>query len=173
MITNLKFGSNWKTLFIAACCLAWVACITDDSRNKTKGPVALGEPTMKVDDPATLTTIQWLDSSLNKGSVVEGTQVEVIFRFKNTGDKPLVIESAQPSCGCTVAEKPEQPILPGAEGRIKAVFNSNGRTGHNHKTLTVRANTKPNASQMVEFNVDVVGKNEGPKAAGNSDVKTF
>lgn len=94
-------------------------------------------------DPASLTTIQWLDSALDKGTITEGEKIEVAYRFKNTGSKPLVIKDVQPSCGCTVAEKPEEPIAPGGEGVIKGIFNSANKPGPNHKTITVVANTQP------------------------------
>ena len=174
MITPIRFEKT-KLLLVALISVLWMSCITDDSKTPTAaGPLAPGmaDPNKAV-DPATLTTIQWLDSVLDKGSVLEGTKVEVLFRFKNTGTKPLVIESTKASCGCTVAEKPEEPIMPGQEGRIKAVFNSQGRTGSNHKTITVVANTSPSPNHIVEFNVNVLGKTEGPKAATAPDTKQF
>lgn len=95
-------------------------------------------------DPASLTSIQWIDSTLDKGTITEGEKIEVAYRFKNSGNKPLVIKEVRPSCGCTVAEKPEKPIAPGDEGVIKGVFNSANKLGPNHKTMHVIANTEPN-----------------------------
>lgn len=161
-----------KTFLIAATCIGWMSCITEEAKTPN-GPVAPGQTAEVAADPASLTTIQWLDSVINKGTVLEGTKMEVVFRFKNSGQKPLVIESAQPSCGCTIAEKPEEPIMPGQEGQIKAVFNSQGRTGANHKTITVHANTSPSGTHLVEFNVNVVGKTEGPKAASTTPASQF
>ena len=34
----------------------------------------------------------------------------IIFEIKNISDKPVVVENASASCGCTVPEKPEKPI---------------------------------------------------------------
>src|SRR6476660_281482 len=93
-------------------------------------------------DSTQLTTVEWLDSAKDFGKIQEGQKLEVAFRFRNTGNKPLVIQRVQPSCGCTVAEQPKEPIAPGAEGQIKASFNSEGRVGTNHKTLYVYANMK-------------------------------
>jgi len=73
----------------------------------------------------------------------------------NSGTRPLIIERVQPSCGCTVAEQPEAPILPGKEGEIKASFNSEGRVGINHKKLYVYANTRGSQSNEVNFSVVV------------------
>ena len=90
------------------------------------------------------TTIEWLDSTfIDLGKKPEGKSIEISFRFKNTGDKPLVIKEVRASCGCTVPEKPEKPILPGETGSIKVVFNSKGKVGHNEKNITVMANTQP------------------------------
>jgi len=107
-------------------------------------------------DSTSLTTIEWLDSA-NKdfGKIPEGKKLDVSFRFKNTGDKPLIISKVQPSCGCTVAEEPTEPVLPGNEGVIKASFNSQGRVGVNHKTLYVSANTKKTQTHELHFVVEV------------------
>lgn len=103
-----------------------------------------------------VTTIEWLDSTLlHLAPVKEGQIVEVSYRFRNSGDKNLVIENVHAPCGCTVPEKPEQPFAPGQEGVIKAKFNSNGKSGDNNKTITVTANTKPSKEHQLEFSIKV------------------
>lgn len=112
-----------------------------------------------------LTTIQWLDSARNFGKITEGQKLSVSFRFKNSGDKPLVIQSVHPACGCTVADYPKEPIAPGQEGEITGEFNSDGRPGQNHKEITVYTNTAVHTHNLV-FDVDVVGKPQ-PQAPAN------
>lgn len=109
-------------------------------------------------DTARFTTIQWLDSSRDYGKIPEGQKLDVSFRFRNTGSTPLVIGQVQPSCGCTVADPPREPIAPGAEGLIKASFNSNGRVGINHKSLYVTTNTKGSQNFALKFVVEVLKK---------------
>ena len=109
-------------------------------------------------DTARFTTIQWLDSSRDYGKIPEGQKLDVAFRFRNTGTTPLVIGQVHPSCGCTVADPPREPIAPGAEGQIKAAFNSEGRVGINHKSLVVTANTKGSQSFALQFVVEVLKK---------------
>lgn len=104
-----------------------------------------------------LTTIQWIDSVRKFGKIQEGQKVALSFRFKNTGDKPLVIESVKPACGCTVADYPKQPLKPGEEGEITGEFDSQGREGQQHKEITVTTNT-PSRTQNIMFEVTVVGK---------------
>jgi hypothetical protein len=89
------------------------------------------------------TTVQIIDTAYNFGKVVNGDKVEYNFRFKNTGKKPLIITNTAASCGCTVAEKPEQPVMPGETSFIKVVFNSKGKVGHNEKSITVTSNANP------------------------------
>jgi len=107
-------------------------------------------------DSTKFTTIQWIDSTKDYGKIAEGQKLDVSFRFKNTGDKPLIIRSVRPSCGCTAAEPPKEPIAPGAEGTIKASFNSQGREGINRKDIYVEANTKGTQNHVVHFDVEVV-----------------
>lgn len=106
-------------------------------------------------DTANATTIEWIDSTtLDLGKLKKDQQVEVTFRFKNSGDKNLVIESVSAGCGCTIPEKPEKPFAPGEEGIIKARFNGSG-SGHISKTVTVVANTKPYKDHLLTFTGDI------------------
>ncbi len=89
------------------------------------------------------TTVQLIDSIIDFGTVADGEKVVVNYRFKNTGSTPLIVLNASASCGCTVPEKPEKPVLPGETSYIKVEFNSQGRVGQAHKDITVIANTTP------------------------------
>lgn len=109
-------------------------------------------------DTTNVTDIQWLDSVDQKlGTVKQGEQVAVSWRFKNAGSKNLVIGSVTAGCGCTIPETPKEPIEPGKEGVIKAVFNSENQSGSQHKTVMVMANTKPNSHQLT-FSIEVESK---------------
>lgn len=110
-------------------------------------------------DPANLTTIEWLDTKeRDMGKMMEGQKLEVSFRFKNTGTKPLLISKVWAQCGCTVPETPKEPYAPGQEGVIKASFDSQGRGGTlNTKEVYVNANTEPVTNVLV-FTVDVKKK---------------
>lgn len=153
-----------KRLVIVLSALIALAACQGNSQEKS---VATDSPASPVEkpaestpstDPATYTTIQWIDSAKDMGQIVEGQKLEVSFRFKNTGDKPLIIQSIQPSCGCTVADKPEEPIAPGKEGVIKGVFDSAGKPGVNTKTMTVLANTQGTTAHHLSFTVNVQKK---------------
>jgi hypothetical protein len=144
-----------------------MGCINDPGPTPPLAP----ESNTAAANPKNLTTILWLDSVKNMGTILEGQKLEVVFRFRNTGSNPLVIASATPSCGCTVPSKPEKPILSGQEGEIKAVFDSQGRTGTNHKSISVQANTEGGMAHNLIFDVQVIGKTDGPKAVETAPQK--
>ncbi len=58
------------------------------------------------------------------GKIKQNVPVTYYFEIKNTSDKPVVVENASASCGCTVPEKPEKPINPGATGKLKVQYNA-------------------------------------------------
>jgi hypothetical protein len=89
------------------------------------------------------TTVVVIDTTFDFGKLNEGEIVEYNYRFKNTGNKPLIIEEAIASCGCTVPEKPDHAIAPGEMGFIKVKFNSDHRPGETHKSITVTSNAVP------------------------------
>lgn len=132
----------------------WMAsCHQPDAKSNGESSMLLPK------DSSMNTKITWLDSTTRDyGIIPEGQKLEVAYRFLNSGSKPLIIARVQPSCGCTVAEQPSEPILPGKEGVIKASFNSEGRVGINHKKIYVFANTKGTQSNEVEFSVQVQKK---------------
>lgn len=105
--------------------------------------------------PGKLTKVEWIDSAKNLGRINEGQQIQIAYKFKNVGEHPLVIQSVEPGCGCTVAEYPKQPIAPGAEGTITGAFDSRGRAGLQYKEILVRANTEPSTLHKLSFSVDV------------------
>ena len=56
----------------------------------------------------------------NFGTFSEKNPVqECVFTFTNVGEKPLVINQAVASCGCTIPKYTKQPVMPGQKGEIK------------------------------------------------------
>lgn len=71
------------------------------------------------------------------GKIPQGKPVDFYFEIKNKSEKPIVIEYANASCGCTTPEVPKEPIAPGSAGKIKVTFNAAG-TGAFTKTVTIK-----------------------------------
>ena len=121
-------------------------------------PSTTAAPQQNTVDPATLTKVEWLDGmEKDFGKIKEGETLDVSFRFKNVGDKPLIISNVSASCGCTVPEIPKEPFAPGQTGVIKASFNSSGKSGAQSKQVNVFANLDP-AMTTLNFHVEVKAK---------------
>lgn len=145
--------TKW-TMLMAAAALSFGSCGDSDSGSTGQDAASAIQAT-PVPIEQSLTTIAWNETSKNLGKVTEGQQIEVVFKFVNSGSKPLIIQNVSASCGCTVPERPNEPIMPGKEGYIKGVFNSKGFPGVNHKTIFVDANTEGNTRHNLEFTIDV------------------
>lgn len=71
------------------------------------------------------------------------------FVFKNTGNKPLVIESATASCGCTEPTYPKTAVLPGMKDSIMVSYKgSTRRPGVFRKSISILSNAKINSAYL-------------------------
>jgi hypothetical protein len=82
------------------------------------------------------------------GTITEGKKVTYTYKLTNSGEAPLIIQSAQPSCGCTVPTYSQEPIPVGGTGFVTAEFDTSGKPGINNKTITVTANTWPKVTTL-------------------------
>jgi len=112
----------------------------------TTTPTATTADTSKPEGP--LPTVEWDDIVWDFGTINEGDIVEHVYSFKNTGQAPLIIESAKPSCGCTVPSFSREPIPVGGAGEITVKFDSKSKPGIQHKTVSVTANTWPKVTTL-------------------------
>jgi len=103
------------------------------------------------------------------GAINQGDKVNCVFTFENTGEADLLIENAVGSCGCTVPDFPKENIKPGASGKIKVSFNSSGKNGQQHKTVTLTTNTEAGTEKLhIKANINPVsGSNMQPVATPN------
>jgi Protein of unknown function (DUF1573) len=70
------------------------------------------------------TPVKFKELKHSFGKILKDKPVTYIFSFKNTGTKPLVIESANAECGCTTPEYPKEPIIKGKDAKIKVTYNA-------------------------------------------------
>ena len=82
------------------------------------------------------------EEEFNFGTIKQGESITHEFEFSNTGIEPIIISSAQGSCGCTVPIWPKEPIAKGQKSTIKVTFNSAGKMGIQDKTVTINSNAK-------------------------------
>lgn len=90
------------------------------------------------------------------GTIKQGGDGTIEFKFKNTGKEPLVISNAQGSCGCTVPKWPKEPIAPGKSDVIKVTYDTK-RVGGFNKTVTLTSNAKTQTKVLtIKGNVEGV-----------------
>ncbi len=95
--------------------------------------------------------IQFEKTAHNFGSFPEtAPKVSTKFKFKNTGNAPLVIHQAIASCGCVVVKYGKEPIKPGAEGEVTVLYDGTGKfPEHFRKTITLRTNAENEIVRLV------------------------
>jgi len=138
---------NTKIIAIVFLGLFFISCNNTENNNTTQLPSSLiNNPQTSNKEAAKvgLPIMHFDFVDFDFGLIFEGEQVVHKYKFKNTGDAPLIISDVSASCGCTVPSYPNRPIAVGDEGFIEVKFDSGGRSGMQHKTLTILANTQPN-----------------------------
>lgn len=99
------------------------------------------------------------------GALVEGEKPTYVFKFKNVGNKPLILTSVKPSCGCTSPFWSKDTVAPGQGGEIKVQYNSAHRVGTFGKSINIRSNAINNVDQVKIYGVVFA---EGTDSLSNS-----
>ena len=148
------FSAMKYYLFAIVFWLAFASC-RQDKRPSNLPENAINPDVMKnpasatgSDEKSKLPAFEFEEVTHDFGQMYQGDKVSYSFKFKNSGKADLVISSASGSCGCTVPEYPKDPISAGGSGVIKVTFDSEGKEGHQEKTVTLVANTIPNSKVL-------------------------
>jgi hypothetical protein len=107
---------------------------------------------------------------INYGDLMQGDNGLRIFKFKNTGNAPLVISEVQKTCGCTSPDYTKTPIMPGETGEIKVSYDTN-RIGQFTKFVTVFSNDPENNSVQLKIYGNIKAKESLPSAPAKLDSK--
>ncbi|MBT8271449.1 MAG: DUF1573 domain-containing protein [Flavobacteriaceae bacterium] len=93
---------------------------------------------------------------VNYGTIAQNENGLRVFRFTNTGNAPVVISRVKTSCGCTLASKPEKPVLPGETAQIEVNYDTK-RIGKFSKSLTVESNAR-NPRMQLKITGEIIKK---------------
>lgn len=88
-----------------------------------------------------LTRINIDETSLSLGNFDWQKEQKEVFTLKNIGDKPLIIQDVNTSCGCISVNYSKEPIQPHGEIDLEVVYKAD-HPEHFSKTITVYCNTK-------------------------------
>ena len=82
------------------------------------------------------------------GEITNGTPVETIFSYTNSGRSPLVVTDIKSTCGCTVPQGwSKSPLMPGESSQFSVKFNGKGANKVS-KTITLTTNTENGREQV-------------------------
>ena len=80
---------------------------------------------------------KFANETIDFGKIKQNVPQKGTFTVTNIGSEPLIIEQANPTCGCTISDYTKEPIAPGKTGVINATYNA-AAAGHFEKHLTVK-----------------------------------
>jgi len=107
--------------------------------------MARTDPDEKKDTKA---SIEWEKTTYDFGKIVKNSPATAEFEFKNKSMVPLVINSVRPTCGCTVADYPKEPVQPGKSAIITVKYNTRS-IGHFSKSIIVSTNASEGETRLI------------------------
>ncbi|MBN1789876.1 MAG: DUF1573 domain-containing protein [Bacteroidales bacterium] len=90
----------------------------------------------------------WTSTTIDFGKIEQGKPVAAEFEFQNPTMVPLIISSVRPTCGCTIADYPKEPVQPGKSGKISVTFNA-AASGVFTKSIIVTTNAQEGNTALV------------------------
>jgi hypothetical protein len=150
-----KVQAGYSLFFLILITLVLPACQNDRSGNVSQKNRLSISDSVYIDHPI----IKFDTTAYDFGKVYEGEMVGWYFKYKNIGSKNLVLLNVTAGCGCTTPEYSAEPLAPGAEGKIKVVFDSKGRSGYQYKTVSVESNGEPGTIELV-ITAEIIEKNK-------------
>ena len=88
-----------------------------------------------------VTSVSLEATALSMGDFSWQEERQGIFRLKNTGEKPLVIQDVVTSCGCLTVDYPQEPVMPGKEAVLRVTYKADS-PGYFNKVVTVYCNVE-------------------------------
>jgi hypothetical protein len=65
-------------------------------------------------------------------------EAEAVFRFSNSGKKPVMLSDVKVNCGCLAPQLTKRSWTPGESGELTIKFDLRNRTGKQRKAVTVK-----------------------------------
>jgi hypothetical protein len=83
--------------------------------------------------------LEFKNMEIVRENIPYGTDDLFVFDFENKSNQDALITGVQTSCGCTTANKPEEPVKSGKSSSISVKYDTK-RVGQFTKTITVSSN---------------------------------
>jgi len=113
----------------------------DDPFSKVKSE-NVEKASVRDNSPSKFPVMNFNKTTHDFGVIQNGTPVETVFSYTNTGEAPLVITDIKSTCGCTVPKDwSREPLNPGESSQFNVKFDGKG-ANKTSKTVIVTANTQ-------------------------------
>ena len=148
-------------VFVLVLGVALTSCQNDNnSKSNLSTSVVKNNKSANGETSDAMPKFAFVETVHNFGKVIRGEKVSYKFKFKNEGNADLLITKVSTSCGCTVGHYPKEPVKPGQEASIDAIFDSTHKKGMQNKTITILSNTRPNRTVLrIKANVVMPERN--------------
>ena len=137
----------------ALCLVAFMSC-KEDATAKIKSE-NVADAAERDANSGSFATVSFEEAEHDFGNIKNGTPVETVFRYTNTGSSPLVVSNIQSTCGCTVPSDWTKQVAPGETGEMKVKFDGRGN-GVVTKSITMTTNTEK-GSETVRIKATIEG----------------
>lgn len=133
----------------ALCLIAFTSCKEENAAKKIEESNIVAAAQRDASS-SKFPIIKFEETEHDFGEIEKGKSVSTIFKYKNTGEAPLVVTNIGTTCGCTVPKDwSREPLLPGESGEFTVNYNGSGN-GAVTKQLTITANTEK-GSEIVKI----------------------
>jgi mono/diheme cytochrome c family protein len=95
------------------------------------------------------------------GNILTDTKVHDTFYIYNLGGKTLVVDSVQPSCGCTVTKLSQSHIGPGGVAKLNIALDTSLKLGHVRKSINITSNDPKHPHIRLTLTAVVKGQLKG------------
>ncbi|RYY49823.1 MAG: DUF1573 domain-containing protein [Chitinophagaceae bacterium] len=99
--------------------------------------LAVAATTLAVAQTKVSQVAEFKAETIDLGKMKLNSPTTATFVVKNIGTTPLIIEAANPTCGCTIGDYTKSPIAPGKTGQITATYNA-ASIGTVQKSMNVK-----------------------------------
>jgi len=97
--------------------------------------------------------LTWDKTEQSFDATPQDKSVVARYKFTNTGNEPIKIQSVLTSCGCTSAALAKTEYAPGESGEIAVNFVFGGHTGRQTKSIMVSTSAAPGQPVVLKLHV--------------------
>ncbi len=100
-------------------------------------------------------SLEWATTDLTLKAAVGQARAVAVYRFRNTGDRPVRIVALDPSCRCMAAEPGKAVYAPGEEGEIRVDVSLAGYVGRLRRSVAVETDDPGHRYTDLTLTLDV------------------